>query len=39
VRDQNVADGAPHPLNDKVVACFAERAAWVKGELAKGAAA
>lgn len=39
VRDQIAADGAPHPLNDKLVTCFAERAAWAQGELAKGAAA
>lgn len=36
VRDQIAADGAPHALNDKLVLCFAERAAWVQGELEKG---
>lgn len=39
VRDQIAADGAPHPLNDKLVDCFAERAVWAQGELAKGGAA
>jgi serine/threonine-protein kinase HipA len=33
VRDQIAAEGAPHPLNDKLAAVFAERAKWVRGEL------
>jgi hypothetical protein len=35
VRDQIAADGAPHPINDKLVTCFTDRAAWVQRELAK----
>jgi hypothetical protein len=35
VRDQIAAEGAPHPLNEKLVTCFADRAAWVKKELDK----
>ena len=35
VRDQIAADGAPHPINDKLINCFTDRAAWVRRELAK----
>lgn len=35
VRDQIAADGAPHPLNDKLVSVFAERARSVLEDLAK----
>jgi len=33
VRDQIAAEGAPHPINDKLASIFADRARWVQGEL------
>lgn len=33
VRDQIAAEGAPHPLNEKLASIFADRANWVQGEL------
>jgi len=38
VRDQIAAEGAPHPLNDKLAGVFADRAKWVQGELEKATA-
>lgn len=35
VRDQINADGAPHPINDRLAECLADRAAWVRKELDK----
>lgn len=35
VRDQIAADGAPHPLNDKLFSVFTERAQWALEDLAK----
>jgi serine/threonine-protein kinase HipA len=37
-RDEIAADGAPHPLNDKLTSCFINRAAWVQKELEKATA-
>jgi serine/threonine-protein kinase HipA len=39
VRNQIADGGAAHSLNDKLAAVFADRAKWVKGQLARASEA